>query len=248
MSFRLPLLLILLISGNLQAKISNESELSLIQSGGNSVAETNNLKTETKLVKEKRTYSIGGHYTLSSSEVEDTNGDKERVESARNWDINTKYEQELTKNFSGVFGIKVEGDEFSGIKQRENADLGVKYFTHKDDKINSYFQLGLRYTVEKTTARNEDNEDVFNYTKGNVYYEITHKMSESLSYKFWFEYLPNLTESEDYQITYEPSLIFVLSNTFSLKTGYKGIYDNQPNVEGNEYTDFTFTTSILAKF
>jgi hypothetical protein len=33
-----------------------------------------------------------------------------------------------------------------------------------------------------------------------------------------------------------------------LKTGYKGIYDNQPNIEGNEYTDFTFTTSILAKF
>ena len=248
MSFRLPLLLILLITSNLQAKVSNESELSLIQSGGNSVAETNNLKTETKLVKEKRTYSIGGHYTLSSSEVIDENGDKKTVESARNWDVNTKYEQELTKKFSGVLGFKVEGDEFSGLSQRENTDLGVKYFIHKDDKINSYVQLGLRYSTERTTTRNEDDEDHFKYTKGNVFYEITHKMSESLSYKFWFEYLPNLTKSEDYQITYEPSLIFVLSNTFSLKTGYKGIYDNQPNIEGNEYTDFTFTTSILAKF
>jgi putative salt-induced outer membrane protein len=232
--------------------VKNESELSLIQTGGNSSVETYNLKTESNLKKEKKSYSFGGHYTLGSSEQTDTNGDKEKIESARNWDFHTRYEQDMSEKFSGFFGLQYEGDEFSGYKQRENIDLGAKYIITKTDKVNSFTELGARYTIERKVLRDDDNEDVFNYTKARLYYEFARKSSESFSYKFWAEYIPNFTESKDYLISFEPSINYVLSNTFSLKTAYKGVYDNEPALDAaknrNEYLDYTFTTSIIAKF
>lgn len=231
-----------------QTKFSNESEISSIQTGGNSKVETYNLKTLSKWNKEKSTYSFGGHYTLSASEQVDDNGDEEKITSARNWDANVKYERELTKAFSFFSAIIYEGDEFSGIDQRENLDIGAKYYFTKTDKTTSFSELGLRYSVEKRTTRDEDNEDKFNFSKGRVYYEVDHKYSETVSYKFWLEYLPNFTDSEDYLVSYEPSIAVVLTNMFSLKVAYKSSYDNVPNIEGNENTDYTFTTSLIAKF
>lgn len=242
------LLICLLFICAAQAKISTETELSSIQTGGNSTVETYNLKTLSKLAKEKSIFSFGGHYTLSASEQVNAEGDEEKVESARNWDANAKYEQTMSDSFSGFVGVIVEGDEFSGIKQRENVDLGGKYYFHKTDKTTSFTEVGARYSIERTTKRNEDGEDVFNYTKARLYYEIAHQKSESLSYKFWLEYIPNFTESEDYLVTYEPSVAVALSNMFSMKVAYKAVYDNVPNVEGNENTDYTFTTSLIAKF
>lgn len=235
-----------------ESVITNESELSLIQSGGNSSVETYNAKTEFSLKKEKRSYSFGGHYTLGSSEKILDDGEKEKIESARNWDAHTRYEQELSKNFGGFLGLQYEGDEFSGYKQRENIDLGAKYTLTKSDRVKSFLELGARYTVERKVTRDEDNEDVFRYTKGRLYYEFSRKSSDSLSYKFWTEYIPNFTENEDYMVSFEPSINYVLSSTFSLKTAYKGVYDNQPSLDKfnnrNEYLDYTFTTSLLAKF
>lgn len=232
-----------------ETKFSNESEVSIIQTGGNSSVETYNAKTLSKWARTKRTYSFGGHYTLGSSEqTDEVTGDKETIESARNWDVMAKYEQILSGKLSGYLAIQYQGDKFSGYNQRENLDLGAKYTIKNTDKTKSFAELGARYTIEKRIQEDEDGEDKFNFTKARLYYEIAHKKSESLSYKFWFEYLPNFTDTEDYIITYEPSVAFVLSSTFSLKTAYKAIYDNVPNVEGFKNTDYTFTTSLLAKF
>jgi len=249
---KIIVLFLVFININTYGQITNETEISLLQSGGNSVVETYNSKTEFTLKKEKRVYSFGGHYTLSSSEKIDDSGEKETVESARNWDAHARYEQELSKHINGFSALQYQGDEFSGYKQRQNIDFGGKYIFKKTDQINSFIELGLRYTVEKTTKRDEDDEDEFNYSKGRLYYEFSNKVSNALFYKFWVEYIPNFSESEDYLLSAEPSLSFVLSETFSLKTGYKGIYDNQPALndagEKNKYLDYIFTTSLIAKF
>lgn len=247
-------LLVLMLGGFIsfsviaQIKFSNESEVSSIQTGGNSKVETYNLKTLSKWNKEKSTFSFGGHYTLSASEQVNEDGDEEKITSARNWDVNIKYERELSEKLSVFTAIIYEGDEFSGIDQRENLDLGAKYYLTKKDKTTSFAELGLRYSLEKRTTRDEKNEDKFDFSKGRVYYEVDHKYSESVSYKFWLEYIPNFTDSEDYLVSYEPSIAVVLTNMFSLKVAYKSSYDNVPNVEGNENTDYTFTTSLIAKF
>ena len=110
-------------------------------------------------------------------------------------------------------------------------------------------EAGYRYTVEKlTVAEDGTGGEDQDFSKLRFYYEIDKKVTKTFSYKFWTEYLPNLDEPEDYIITFEPSIAVVLDDTFSLKVAYKGIYDNQPNIEGNEYLDYTQTTSLIAKF
>lgn len=246
------ILLIPTICLSQESEFKNESEVSLIQTGGNSSVETYNAKTHFSLKKKKRSYSFGGHYTYGSTEQVNTNGEKENIISARNWDAHTRYEQELNKDLSGFTGLQFEGDEFSGYNQRENIDIGAKHIFLKTDKALFFAELGARYTVERKTTRDKDNEDVFNYSKGRLFLEYSKKTSETFSYKFWAEYLPNFTENDDYLINFEPSIAYILSSTFSLKTAYKGIYDNAPSIddagERKEYLDFTFTTSIIAKF
>jgi bisphosphoglycerate-independent phosphoglycerate mutase (AlkP superfamily) len=229
---------------------SNESELSVVQTGGNTSLETYNLKTQISLKSDKRIYSAGGHYTLGAGEVEDQNDSTQKIkqETARNWDAHVKYEQVLSRKINGLFAVMYEGDEFSGYKQRENYDLGAKYKIHQEDEFTSFVELGLRLTTERTLVRNTDDKDVFNDNKGRVFYEFKKDSKTGLSYKFWTEYIKNFTRSDDYLINFEPSIAFTLSNTFSIKMAYKGMYDNEPAADGNEYMDWQYTTALLAKF
>lgn len=132
---RYLLLLLIPFIAQAQVKFSNESEVSIVQTGGNSGVETYNGKTLSKWEKEKRVYSFGGHYMLGTTEnrIEGTN-DTEKVESARNWDVITKYEQTLSESLHGVASVQFEGNEFSGLKQRENYDVGGKYITGRFDE------------------------------------------------------------------------------------------------------------------
>jgi len=244
------LLLVPFIAMAQDKKWSNESELSIVQAGGNTSLETYNLKTESSLKKTKRVYSLGGHYTLGNGEVVDQTDSTKKVkeETARNWDAHARYEQILSETFDGFFGVMYEGNEFSGFKQRENYDLGGKYKLHTGDDFNSFFELGFRYTTERALVRDVNNEDTFNDYKGRLYYELNHAVHSGLSYKFWTEYVKNFTRSEDYLINFEPSMAFTINSSFSLKLAYKGMYDNQPATVGNKYLDWAYTTSLLAKF
>ena len=40
----------------------------------------------------------------------------------------------------------------------------------------------------------------------------------------------------------------MINEMFSMKVAYKANYDNSPNVEGNEYTDYQYTTALVAEF
>lgn len=231
-----------------EVKWSNQSEASIIQTGGNTNLETYNLKTDVSRKKGKRIYSAGGHYTLGVSKTEDDNGDEIRTETARNWDARLKYEQELSIKGNGYAGVQYEGDTFSGFEQRDNYDIGGKYKMHEGDDFNTFFELGYRYTIERTTTRNEDDEDEFHDHKGRVFWELNHKVREGLSYRFWTEYIYNFTRTEDYLINFEPSMAFTLTSIFSIKLAYKGMYDNDPAIDGNKYLDWTYTTSLIAVF
>lgn len=231
-------------------KLSHESQFSLIQTGGNTELETYNLKTLTTYQHNKRIYSLGGHYTLGTSVVPDPDdaNDTIKQESARNWDANFKYEQELSKHLNGFLSLQIEGNEFAGFKQRNNYDLGARYKLKDTDKIKSSLEAGYRHTTEKTVERNDDDEDVFEDNKARFAYTMEHFIREHLSYKFWTEYIYNFTRPEDYLINMEPSLNFTLTDILSLQTSYKAMYDNDPATEGNKYLDWVYTTSIIAKF
>lgn len=228
-------LLSLLFSGMVHAQYSNESEVSVVVSGGNTEVEVYNGQTKNTYKKEKNTYVLGGHYTYATSS---------QVESARNWDVNFRYERALSKKWSAFFGAQVEGDKFQGIDKRYNFDLGgiYKYFT--TDKHNLLSEAGYRLTKEEYLTVTKADET---FSKARLYTEYNRKHSEAVSFKIWAEYLYNFNETEDWLLNFEPSLNVVLTNMLSFKLAYKGMYDNEP-VSGNKKYDYNYTTGLIAKF
>lgn len=228
-------------------EFTHESQFSLVQASGNTNFETYNFALENSWKKEMTEISIGGHYTLGSSQV-DEDGEKVKKETARNWDIHTKVTREISEFIAGFLKVKIEGDKFAGLSQRDNYDLGGKYTFIKNDKNNIFLELGLRYAKERIISEDENGRDIFYDQKGRVYLESNSQKSKEISYKVGLEYIPNFSRSRDYQIIFGPSLGVALSDIFSLKIAYQASYDNQPAVVGNRYLDSSTSTTLIAKF
>lgn len=217
------------------AQYTNESELAMVKTGGNSDVQTTNSKTTNLIKWDLNQFRFGGHYIY---------GETNDGVSARNWDVNTKYERELTPKVSYAFGEMVEGNQFVGIKTRYNTDAAAKYYYIRSDVRNIFTELGYRYTVEDRYSPSSNTFD----NKGRLYNEINHKISETVQYKLWLEYIPNFTDTRDYLVNGEASLTSILNSIFSLKVAYLGVYDNRPAQSEFKNYDYTTTTSLVAKF
>ena len=235
------------LSSHAQEPFTGLSELAIVSTGGNSRVETYNAKSENKFNLDKRSYGFGGHYTLGLAEQAEGEDSGDMVESARNWDFKTSYEQKVKKHISAFAAVQYEGDRFSGFVQRENHDIGGKYIFTNTDKKNLYIELGYRYTEELRTTEDDKGRRQFYFNKAVLTGELQRR-KENYSYGLWLQYVPNFTTAEDYQINFEPSFTVIINSTFSLKVSYRGNYDNEPNVEGNERLDWKYTTALVAKY
>lgn len=229
------LLIFAFISLPALAQLTNESELSLIQSGGNAEAQTSNARTTNTYKWDIYSLLFGGHYTYGE------NADGVAV---RNWDINVKSERVLSPKLSVVLGELIEGNRFTDIKARYNSDLGLKYYYDKTDVLNFFSEVTYRYTIED---RYSDIGNTYDH-RARLYNEYDRKYSETLQYKFLVEYIPNFTNGSDYLVNGEVSLTAILNTQFSLKVSYRGMYDNRPANPSFKNYDYLTTTALVAKF
>ncbi len=218
---------------NTYAQFSNESEVSVVVTGGNTEVEVYNAKTTNQYKFDKNVFTLGGHYMYGTT----TN-----VLSSRNWDVNSKYERLFNETFGAFLGAIYEGDEFAGIDNRINTDLGSSYHFLKTEKVNGTLEAGARYRREESLLGK-----TLSQMQGRIYGVIARKKTEDIELKFWAEYLPNFTDSTDWQINFAPSFQYNFHSNLALKWTYLGKYDNLP-VPGNKKFDFQNTTSLIANF
>lgn len=217
-------------------EFSHESQLSAVHTGGNSDLETYNANMKNTARKGKNKYRVLGHYTYGKSQ---------EVLSARNWSALARYDRFTSETLSIFLSEEVEGDKFQGLEYRYNTDLGVSYTFYETDKSSLLGEVGYRYTYEKSTDPTIGTEG---FHKGRVYAEHETELREGISTRFWVEYIPNFSESEDFIIRFEPSLRVALNKIFSLSVAYRGNYDNDPSAPGLKKYDYTYTTSLIAQF
>lgn len=229
------LFLMLLIPATVFAKLSHESEVSSVVTGGNSNVETYLFKTANQYEVKAMTYRVNGRYSY---------GEAGEEVSAREWDITLKIERMFSESFAFYVAETVEGYRFQGIKARYNSDVGLKYYYVKSDTLNIFSEAGVRYTVEDQYGPEPTRYE----NKGRLYSEINDQPNKNFSYRLWLEYVPNFTNTDDYLVIHEASITSILNSVFSLKFAFKGIYDDQPVVEGNKNYDYTYTTSLVARF
>ncbi len=216
------------------AQFKSEDSASINVAGGNTDLKTYTFKSNNGYTVDKSTYKFLGSYHY---------GESDSVRSAENWSLGLRYDYSFAALTGLYFGELIEADRFSGYDRRYNTDLGLTHYFYKSDSSTLLTEGGLRYTIEKQLDNSEDKKGF----KGRLYVEATEVIKENVKGKFWVEYLPNFSESEDYLLNVEPSLIITLNKNFSMKTAYLWKYDNQPTLGKSKY-DYNYTLSLLANF
>lgn len=230
---KLTLGLALLSATSVSAQYQNESEVGIKVEGGNTVTESYNAKTLNTYERQKNIFKLGGHYTYGKSgEVED----------ARNWDALLRYERELNDRFSLFAASQVEGDEFKGISERYNEDIGAIYKIITEDKKSWVAELGYRYTMQNNVDGTDQNE-----SKARLYSAYKQDLNENVKFGLWAEYLPNFSNSEAWILAFEPSFEVVMTKSLFLKLSYRGDYENEPALGAKKY-DYQYLTSLIARF
>ena len=219
---------------NTFASISNESEAGLASTNGNTKTETFNIKQFNVYGWDKNIYTFRLRFLNAFASGNET---------ARYFNSGLRYDRELSNRFNMFLGETLEKDKFSGIDQRFITDGGAKYFLIKTDMTKWVSELGYRYMTEDRLA---GSKAISSYLR--AYTEWETGWNKNFSTKYWLEYLPNLTTTTDYQINSEISLSAILTNLFSLKSGFLLRYDHLPAPGINYKTDTLITTALVSKF
>lgn len=214
---------------------TNESEASIVKVDGNTTSDSYSAKQKSSYKFDLNTFTAAGRYLETKSG---------RTEIAKQWEASLRYERELSEKWSLFVQHGAESDTYSGYTQRDNTDIGGKYFFIKTDIETFLAEAGIRN--QKTMSSISD--DVNHSTSGRIYSEYAKKVNDTVSGKFWVEYLPNFKDSDAYLLNYEPSLSVMMNSVFSLKVSYLVKYENKTATPTEKKADTTFTTSLVAKF
>lgn len=249
-------LLFVLVGFNAMAEekpgLANETGLGYVVTGGNSKSETTSFNEKLIYAWTRDILRLTGHYIQTSGYDKTT---KQNNQTAENWSANLRFEKVIAPStFNAFVGHGWYGDRFQGVREGNSTDIGGKYFFVSNDSIKLFSELGYRYTRELLIAPAAPDVGVGSrimpeYHYARLYTQIDYTHSKTLTLGAWIEYLPSITSfSEDQRLNYSPYMTSVLTDIFSLKVAYEGRYRYKPAVVGNELTDYTFTTSLIAKF
>jgi hypothetical protein len=107
--------------GNAQQSgvLTNETEASIVQVDGNTQSESYSAKQKTAYAFDLNSLVLAGRYLQTKSAA---------IETARSWDVSLRFERSLSERWSVFVQQSAESDPYSGYTQRDNTDLGGKYF------------------------------------------------------------------------------------------------------------------------
>ncbi len=240
------------VFGEEKPGLANETALGYVVTGGNSQSETTSFNEKLTYAWTRDILRLTGHYIQTSGLDQAT---KSNNQTAENWSANLRFEKVITPAIFNLFlGHGWNGDRFQGIREGHSSDIGAKYFFISNESTKLFSELGYRYTRELLINPAADDVGVGNrimpeYHYARLYSQIDYSYSKTLALGAWIEYLPSLTSyNDDQRLNYSPYMTSVLTDIFSLKVAYEGRYRYKPAVAGNALTDFTFTTSLIAKF
>ncbi len=214
-------------------KFTNESELGVVLSTGNSKTRTFNAKQLNSYEWSQNTVRFNGRFLGSTSKDQEV---------ARLFSFGLRYERALVEKLSAYVGELFESDVFSGYDRRWSTDVGARYNLIKDETTTWAAELGYRYIAEHRTTPSSQ----LNTHNVRIFTEASQQLRKGLDVKAWIEFLRSLDNANIYKLNSELALSVLLNEVFSLKTGFLVQYNNFP-APGAAYTDTLFSTALVAK-
>lgn len=234
-SFTLALVSPFVVSASALENLHNETEVGAIVVTGNASTKTLNVRQRTDFAwGEKHDIRFEGQYL---------NGHTGPIETVRRWLLGLRYGHRLDERKSVFVGQNVESDVFAGIDRQYNTDVGLRYLIGQTEAMEWHAEAGYRFQSEEPTVGSTSHDHL-----ARLYTELNYRYSEFVLAKTDFEYLPNFSDSDDYDLIGEVALYTALSSILSFKTGYEVRYRSVLAGAARERTDTLFTTALVAKF
>ncbi|MDY6842891.1 MAG: DUF481 domain-containing protein [Thermodesulfobacteriota bacterium] len=216
-------------------KLSDEAELSFVDTGGNTDVTTLSAKNtlKYKFAEElEGTWKSGIMYGESSGE---RNAESYFTEFRLDYLITERY-------YANAFAGWLQ-NRFAGISNRFQMGPGIGYKFFNGPKHFLIGEAGLMFVYEEYT-NNIDESYIGGRTFAQYQYAFTqkNKFSQSLELLFSFD------EGSNYNVNSETALISALNNYLFLKASYEVKFDNQPVPATLDKTDTILAISLLVNF
>jgi len=233
---------------------NHNSEAGFVKTGGNTNSETFSIKQDTYYKWNKELLRWTGNYvsTKAAVPVNGSVNDQPVNITAENWATALRYERTFS-SYLGAYGqVGFAQDRFQGVIQRRDAGAGINYHIVKNKSFWWDFELGYQFMKELRTQDINGNFHPY-YHFARAFTAMEYSYSKAVMLGLWVEFLFPFADQTgsgeaDYRINFEPYLISVLSDNFSLKVSYGGRYRNTPVVPGNQQLDYTFSTTLIATY
>lgn len=189
-------------------------------------------------------FNLGDKLTVSAGTVLITQtasliyGKTSGVESANNQTFRLRADQPLTERLD-VYGFgDYQRNKFAGLSRRLSENVGLGYQALQAPRDSLSIQAGAGLVQESFYIAPGNSTTVSdNFPIGRAAAVYKHLFSESSYFQQTMEYLPNMTESADYRINSESSIVAPISAHFGLKASALIQYNNQPATPGFRKTD-----------
>ena len=244
------ILLVVFISNSALADWTSDSEIGFVSQAGNTEQDNAFIKSALSKKMGSNEIKTNAEYINSSGKNQATNTSSTLAESSL---LKLQYiygDDTPVKPFASALW---ERNRFAGFDNRYSGDVGLKYHFIKTETFQINNETGYRYRsqYEYTVgpATGEETQSQF----GRVYFGLEKKLSKTSNFKFFIETLYDFQNSDNIEMTFEPSLDVFLGEFFpnevkpaqiSLRVSYRGIFDNVPAQEGLEKYDSILSTGL----
>lgn len=215
--------------------LSNETELSYINTNGNT--ETTTLKAKNTL-KWQATEQLGVLWLASA-----LYGESDDVRNAEQYATELRTNYLLTEKFyTSLLGGWMQ-DKFAGIDDKYYVGLACGYFVFDGPKHFLNFEAGARYVDEEYI---DDTYEEF--AQGNILGRYEYAFTEKNKFTQTVNYAIDFEEGKSYEVESETAVVCALTDIISLKAAYEVKYVNRPVPSTLDRTDTIFSTSIIINY
>jgi putative salt-induced outer membrane protein len=218
-----------------EKRLSDEGELSYVNTGGNTEVTTLAVKN---LVKYRFSEKLLGSWKVGALSAKTAD-----VKTAESYFTDFKLDYQNTQRLYSFANVGWLHDKFAGVDKRVYGGLGegYKFF----DGPNNFLigELSLMYVSDTYT----DNTGK-GYLGGRTFVKYTYAFTEKNKFSQSLEYLNDFKDSKNYSVNSETAIISALSGIFSLKTAYLVKYTHEPVPITLKKTDSILTVALVVNY
>lgn len=227
-----------------------DSELGFVSQSGNTNQENTFFKTKATKEVGLNAYTLEGSYINTTGEVQGATSNVRLAESVTG---GLRYTRTVSEKLGLFAGGLWEKNHFAGFENRYSGDGGFKYRIMKTKNMSFSNETGYRYRKQFEYLPGDGQGPSTESNFARVYFEYNNKFTQTSIFKLWVETLYDVSDSENIEVNFEPSIDVSIGQLFStedkpaqvsLKLAYKGMFDNVPAAAGLERYDSIVSTTI----